>query len=410
MHGSGNPDRPERADEQCKVAGAVMTVMMHGENVGRPVDPVLPRWWQTLDHWSFAAILLLFTLGLVLNLSASPPLAEKNGLPPFHYAFRQAIAGLVALTVMTALSMAEISFVRRFGTVLFGVAMVGLLLLPAFGTHFGKGAVRWFSFGFGSVQPSEFVKPGFAIFTAWLMASTLGENGPPGKLISIVFGMVIVLLLVLQPDYGQAALIIFAWCVMHFVSGGTIVPLVGIMVATVCLGVAAYNFSSHFEGRINTFLSSEVDPLTQIGYATKAIREGGVFGVGVGEGAVKWSLSDAHTDFIVAVAAEEFGLGMVFLLIGLLAFICVRSLYRLLLEEDLFVRVAGTGLAALFGIQAFVNLGVSVRLLPAKGMTMPLVSYGGSSLLAVGISLGLLLALTRKRLRPRGGEQVRAFP
>ncbi len=381
-----------------------MTVMMHGGELGGPSDPVFPRWWRTLDHWSFAAILLLFVLGLVLNLSASAPLAEKNGLPPFHYALRQAVAGMLALVTMLALSMARVSLIRRFGTILFAAAMAGLLLLPAFGVHFGTGAVRWFSFGFGAMQPSEFLKPGFVVFTAWLMAAALKNDGPPGRLISMFFMTLVVSLLVLQPDYGQAALIILGWCIMYFVSSGAIVPLVGIMVAVVCLGVAAYNFSGHFESRINAYLSSEIDPFTQIGYSIKAIREGGVSGLGAGEGTVKWSLADAHTDFIVAVAAEEFGLGMVLLLIGLFAFVCIRSLLRLFHEEDAFVRVAGTGLATMFGVQAFINIAVSVRLLPAKGMTMPLVSYGGSSMLAVGISLGMLLALTRKRYRPRSKE------
>ena len=165
-------------------------------------------------------------------------------------------------------------------------------------------------------------------------------------------------------------------------------------------GVLAYNSSEHFARRIDGFLSTEVDPTTQLGYATNAIREGGFFGVGVGEGSVKWSLPDAHTDFIIAVAAEEYGVLLVLVIIFLYATVVLRSLWRLMRERDPFIRLAGTGLALLFAAQAIINMGVAVRLLPAKGMTLPFVSYGGSSLIASGIALGFLLAFTRSR--PQG--------
>jgi cell division protein FtsW len=232
------------------------------------------------------------------------------------------------------------------------------------------------------------------------MAAAIQPGGPPGRLWSFVLTVIIVALLALQPDFGQAALVLFAWGVMYFVSGAPMFLILVIAGLVVAGGTFAYANSEHFARRIDGFLAPEVDPTTQLGYATNAIREGGFLGVGVGEGEVKWWLPDAHTDFIIAVAAEEYGLVLVFLIIALYAMIVIRSLLRLLRERDPFTRLAGTGLACSFGVQAMINMGVAVRLLPAKGMTLPFVSYGGSSLIAGGIAVGMLLALTRSR--PQG--------
>jgi cell division protein FtsW len=212
--------------------------------------------------------------------------------------------------------------------------------------------------------------------------------------------VVICAFLALQPDFGQACLVLFSWGVMYFVGGAPMLLLLVLAGVVVLVGTFAYANSEHFARRIDGFLSPDVDPTTQLGYATNAIREGGFFGVGVGEGQVKWSLPDAHTDFIIAVAAEEYGLVCVLVIIALYSTSVVRSLTRLMKERDPFIRLAGTGLACAFGVQAMINMGVAVRLLPAKGMTLPFVSYGGSSLIAGGIALGMLLALTRTR--PQG--------
>ena len=378
-----------------------MTEMVYGTAPVRVAEPVLPKWWGTIDKWVLTSFLALFGVGLLLGLAASVPLAEKHGLPPFHYVSRQAGFGGLALIVMVGVSMLAPVQIRRMGTLAFGVFFVSLLLLPIFGTDFGKGAVRWFSLGFGSLQPSEFLKPAFVVFSAWLMAATYEVGGPPGRLYSFVVALAIVLILALQPDFGQASLVLFSWGVMFFVAGAPWILLIGVIGATTLGGMFAYNASEHFARRINGFLSTEIDPRTQIGYATNAIQEGGFFGVGVGEGQVKWSLPDAHTDFIIAVAAEEYGLILVLIVIALYATIVVRSLYRLIGERDHFARLAGTGLACAFGVQAFINMGVAVRLLPAKGMTLPFVSYGGSSLIASGIAAGMLLALTRTRPQNR---------
>lgn len=377
-----------------------MTEMVYGTAPVRDVEPILPKWWRTIDKWSVSCVLILFGIGILLGLAASPPLAEKNGFEPFHYVQRQAAFGFMALAAMMLTSMMSPQLVRRLAVVGFIVAFTAMALLPVFGTDFGKGAVRWYSLGFASVQPSEFLKPAFVVLVAWLMAASHEINGPPGMRLSFFITVLIVLMLAMQPDFGQACLVLFGWGVMYFVAGAPILLLVVIAGLVVAAGTLAYSNSEHFARRIDGFLSPDVDPNTQLGFATNAIMEGGFFGVGVGEGSVKWSLPDAHTDFIIAVAAEEYGLVLVLCIIALYIGIVVRSLSRLMRERDTFTRLAGTGLVAIFAVQAMINMGVAVRLLPAKGMTLPFVSYGGSSLIAMGILMGMLFAFTRSR--PQG--------
>ena len=377
-----------------------MTEMVFGATPARVGDPILPRWWRTIDRWSLACVLGLFAIGLLLGLAASVPLAEKNSLPQFYYVSRQALFGGVALVVMLLFSMLSPKQVRRLGVTGFAVALLLLLALPFVGDDHGKGAIRWLSLGGLSLQPSEFLKPGFVAICAWFMASAQEVGGPPGRAYSAVLAVVVVVMLALQPDFGQASLVLFSWIVMYFIAGAPMLLLICMVVMAVFGGIFAYGASDHVARRIDGFLASEVDPRTQLGYATNAIQEGGFFGVGVGEGSVKWSLPDAHTDFIIAVAAEEYGFIMVMVIIALYSTIVIRSLSRLLRERDPFTRIAGTGLACAFGVQALINMGVAVRLLPAKGMTLPFISYGGSSLVASGIALGMLLALTRSR--PQG--------
>ena len=377
-----------------------MTEMVYGAVPVRDGEPILPKWWRTIDKWSVSCILLLFAIGILLGLAASPPLAQRNGLDPFYYVERQLMFGFLAFIVMFATTMMSPQMVRRLGVLGFLAAFAAIVALPFFGTDFGKGAVRWYSLGFASFQPSEFMKPVYVVVIAWLMSASQEIQGPPGKTMSLVLTLVIVGFLAMQPDFGQSALILFGWGVMYFLAGAPYILIVGAAAVVVAAGFVFYENSQHFARRIDGFLNPEVDPTTQLGYATNAIREGGFFGVGVGEGQVKWSLPDAHTDFIIAVAAEEYGLVLVMLIIALYATVVVRSFLRLINERDPFIRLAGTGLAAMFGVQALINMGVAVRLLPAKGMTLPFVSYGGSSLIATGIAAGMLIAFTRTR--PQG--------
>jgi cell division protein FtsW len=381
-----------------------MTEMVYGSMPIRVSEPVLPRWWRTIDRWSLGAVLMLLGIGILLGLAASVPLAEQNNLDPYYYVTRQVVFGLVAVGAIFGLSMLPPAQVRRLGVLGFVLALVALALLPAFGTDLGKGAVRWLNFGFTTIQPSEFAKPGFVVLTAWLMAASSDLGGPPGKLISFATLVTVMGLLAIQPDFGQTMLVLFGWGVVFFVAGAPLALIVSVLGMAGVAGVFAYNSSEHLARRIDGFLNPDLDPRSQLGYATNAIQDGGFFGVGVGEGQVKWSLPDAHTDFIIAVAAEEYGLLLVLLILSLYALITVRSLMRLTKERDPFTRLAGTGLACIFGVQAMINMGVAVRLLPAKGMTLPFVSYGGSSVLAAGITVGMLLALTRTRPQGQMGE------
>lgn len=381
-----------------------MTEMVFGTAPVRVVEPVIPRWWRTIDKVTLTSVLLLMAVGLLVGLAASPPLAARNGLPPFFYVQRQIFFGLLGIAAMLLVSMCSPERIRRIAVVGFFMSLIALMLLPFFGTDFGKGAVRWYSLGFGSFQPSEFLKPMLAVFAAWLMASGQEPDGPPGKTLSLGFTLVVLGLLVIQPDFGQAALIAAGWMVMYFIVGAPMLLLLGFAALILAGGYFAYNASEHFARRIDGFLTAEIDPRTQIGFAQNAISEGGFFGTGVGEGRVKWNLPDAHTDFIIAVAAEEYGLILVLFVIGLYATILMRSLFRLMRERDTFIRLAGTGIVIVFTIQAMINMGVAVRLLPSKGMTLPFVSYGGSSLLATGIAIGMLLAFTRARPQGEIGE------
>jgi cell division protein FtsW len=377
-----------------------MTEIAHGTVVVQSGEAVLPRWWRTVDRVTIGCVLALFAIGLLLGLAASPPLAERNGHEPFYYVVRQCVFGGAALSVMLLVSMMDPVTIRRLGVLGFFGAVAAVALLPAFGTDFGQGATRWYSLGFASVQPSEFLKPVYVIFTAWMIAASQDLNGPPGKSVSLFVTIVLVGFLAMQPDFGQAALIVFAWSVIYFVSGAPMLILFTVMAVVGMGAYVAYTSSEHFAGRINGFLSTEVAPNTQLYYAAEAIREGGLFGTGLGEGSVKNTLPDGHTDFIIAVAAEEYGLVLVGLIIALFATITVRAFLRLVRERDPFIRLAGTGLVSLLALQAFINMGVAVRLLPAKGMTLPFVSYGGSSLIATGVLVGMLLAFTRSR--PQG--------
>ncbi|MEM7546557.1 MAG: putative peptidoglycan glycosyltransferase FtsW [Pseudomonadota bacterium] len=370
-------------------------------------DPsVLGKWWRTVDKLTLAALTALILTGLLISFAASVPLAEKKNLPDFYFVIRHCVFAVMAIGTILFLSVMTPDQVRRNGVRLFLVAFIALAFLPLFGTDFGKGAVRWYSFGI-SIQPSEFLKPGFAILTGWLMAAACRPNGPPGVAMSCVLTALVIAGLAIQPDFGQALLVVAAWGAMFFVWGASIWLMVILVGAGVALVAFAYSNFEYIANRIDAYWAAEIDPTSQIGYATNAILQGGLFGVGAGEGSVKWSLPDAHTDFVMAVAAEEYGLIFCLAVIALYLFITLRAVRLLTRERDMFCRIAGIGLAVTFGTQAFVNIGVTFTLLPAKGMTLPFISYGGSSMLASGIAMGLLLALTRERPQDHVTDMLR---
>ncbi len=366
--------------------------------LSRADNSTLGRWWWTVDRWTLGAIGTLIGVGYVMMLAASPAVAERIGTSRDLFILKQvfflAAAGIIVVTV----SLLSPRSVRR-------VAIIGCiiaLLLTAATMVVGaeiKGARRWIALPGMSVQPSEFLKPCFAVVAAWLINE--GRRTPrfPGMILAIGIYAVIALLLKSQPDVGMLAVITAVFFAQLYIAGMNII-LAGIgLLGFGAAGVAAYTFFPHVQKRVQQFLhpgngiGSDYQPRT----ALEAFGNGGLLGRGPGEGRVKDVLPDAHADFVFAVAGEEFGLILCLIIIGIFAFIVLRGLLRLLKEQDLFVVLSCTGLVTGFGLQAFVNMASSLQLIPTKGMTLPLISYGGSSALAVALGMGMLLALTRRR-------------
>ena len=362
-------------------------------------ENLLYRWWLTVDKTSIFLILILMFLGLLMCMASSTELAVENGKGSFFYVGKQAIFCVVGFVILIGLSMSSIKFIRRISIILFFFSLSLLIVIPIFGTDFGKGAYRWLSLGFISFQPSELIKPFYVIFASWLFVSSIEKAGLPGISISAVVSLILIGLLVLQPDFGQASLIIATWSIIYFASGAPVLLLIIVAALAAAFGFYIFKSYDYVADRITNFMNSEIDPLSQLGRARSAIQEGGYLGVGLGEGKVKVHLPDAHTDFIIAVAAEEYGLILCFLIIGLIGFLVIRAIFLLSKEESFFIRLSGTGIAGLIGMQALINLAVTVRLIPAKGMTLPFISYGGSSLISVSILCGILLCLTKRRPR-----------
>jgi cell division protein FtsW len=367
--------------------------------VSRADTSTLGRWWWTIDRWTLAALLILVGCGYVMMLAASPAVAERIGASSRNMFFVKQIVYLAAATtVMLAFSMLTIRQVRLLAW--FGFA--GALLMVAATLVVGaeiKGARRWLSVpGLGSVQPSEFLKPCFAIVAAWLIAEGKVNRRHALTLLAIILFLPVAALLKGQPDVGMLLVITAVFFTQFFVAGLNlfVVGFVGAM------GVAgaflAYTLFPHVQSRVQRFLDPTAGDNYQVEVAQEAFGQGGLLGRGPGEGRVKNVLPDAHADFVFAVAGEEFGLVLCLIILGLFAFVVVRGMVRLLGETDMFVVLAAAGLLTQFGLQAFVNMASSLHLIPTKGMTLPFVSYGGSSVLAIAMGMGMLLALTRRRL------------
>lgn len=373
-----------------------MTDMMHTKPLAWGGEPVLSRWWRTLDKVTLAVIVVLFLLGLFLDLAASQPFVERKGGDPMATFYKQAVFASAAFAVMIGLSILDPVQVRRIGIIGFGIALIALVLVPVMGVSV-NGATRWLRIGAQTIQPSEFAKPLLIVLSAWLIGASQNMNGVA---MSLGATMIVLLLLRLQPDMGQSALVALGWMVLFFIAGGSIL-MIGVMSGIVsAVAVLAYVQLPHVQDRVNSFLADDVGAHDQVGVSMRAVQQGGWFGEGMGEGTFKYRLPDAHTDFIFAVAVEEHGLILGLLILALFATVALRSLWRLGNERDPFIRLAGAGLALTFAAQAFVNIGVAVYFLPTTGMTLPLMSFGGSSMLSSGIALGMLLAFTRSR--PQG--------
>lgn len=367
--------------------------------VSRADTSTLGRWWWTIDRWTLAALLALIGFGYVMMLAASPAVAERIGASSRNMFFiRQIVYLAAASAVMVAFSMLSIRQVRMAAWAGLAVSLLMVAATLLIGTEI-KGARRWLHLpGLGSVQPSEFLKPCFAIVAAWLLAEGKVNRRWGASLLAILLFLGIAALLKGQPDIGMLLVITAVFFAQFFVAGLNLFFVGAIGALGVGAAALAYTLFPHVQSRVQRFLDPSSGDNYQVSVALEAFGHGGLLGRGPGEGRVKNVLPDAHADFVFAVAGEEFGLVVCLLLLGLFAFVVVRGLVRLTQETDLFVVLASAGLLTQFGLQAFVNMASSLHLIPTKGMTLPFVSYGGSSVLAIAMGMGMLLALTRRRL------------
>ena len=371
--------------------------------VSRAERGALADWFWTIDRFFLAAFVLLMGLGFMLSFAASPPVAERLGLDSFHFVKRHAMFLLPAIAIMFGISFMSPRQVRRAALILLIVALTAMVLALFFGVEV-KGSRRWISIGSFSIQPSEFMKPAFVVICAWLFAEHARQPEIPGNLFAIILFGIVAALLVAQPDLGQTILTAAVWGGMFFMAG---MPWLWIIIhggAGVGGLLTAYTFLPHVAGRIDRFLTGEGDTF-QVDTAREAIIRGDWFGQGPGEGIIKRIIPDSHTDFIFSVAAEEFGIIFCMVIVAIFAFLVMRGLSHAFRERNDFTRFAVAGLVLQIGIQSMINVGVNLELLPAKGMTLPLISYGGSSMVAICVTAGFILALTRHRPEKRAVER-----
>ena len=374
--------------------------------LSRSDDSLIARWWWTVDRWLLVTLALLLAVGLILTFGASTPVAERLGLPVFYFAKRQVVFMAASVVVMGLVSLASVHTVRRGAIFLFALSLVLMVLTLLIGPEY-KGATRWIPLGNFTLQPSEFLKPSLIVVCAWLFAGAMEDKDFPGRSIASGLFIIAAVLLVAQPDVGQFILLSMVWGMQLVLAGLPLLWIGGLVLGgAVALGLC-YLMIPHVTSRIDRFLDPASGDTYQVDTALNAFRAGGIFGRGPGEGAVKKVLPDAHTDYIFAVAGEEFGTIACLVILTLFAVIVMRSLMLLTEEDDPFVVLATGGLITLFGLQAMINIGVNLALLPSKGMTLPFISYGGSSMLALGLSMGMVLALTRRN-RFEGKSQIRA--
>jgi cell division protein FtsW len=359
------------------------------------------RWWWTVDRWSLAALGMLIGFGVVMSLAASPPVAERIGYDGLHFVRRHLAMLPLALGLMFAVSLQPPRTIRRIAVIGFAISLALLALTFVMGVEI-KGARRWINFPGLSLQPSEFVKPTFAVVAAWLFSEQKLRPRFPGNLICLALFLVVVAILIKQPDIGMAAVVAAVWFAQFFMAGMRLYWVAGGALAGLGGVVGAYLYLPHVRVRVDHFLDPSTGDSYQVNRSIEAFANGGLWGRGPGEGTVKDVLPDAHADFVFAVAGEEFGVVVCLAIVALFAFIVLRGFSRMSQEGSLFVLLAATGLLVQFGLQAAINMASSLHLIPTKGMTLPFLSYGGSSMLALGLGMGMMLALTRRRLG--GGE------
>jgi cell division protein FtsW len=358
------------------------------------------EWWWTVDKVLLGAVLVLILAGIVLSLAASPAVAERLGYGSFYFVERHLAFVVPALVVMVATSFLTPRQARRLALVVLIAAIVLMLVALFIGAEV-KGARRWIDISGFTLQPSEFMKPAFVVIVAWLLAEKERRADIPGNAFALILLAMVVALLLAEPDFGQTMLVVIAWGALFFMAGVSWPWIAGLGAVAGGGIVAAYAMLPHVALRIDRFIAPSSGDTFQIDKALASIMRGGWLGQGPGEGIVKRLIPDAHTDFIFAVAAEEFGILACIALVSVFALVVFRGLSRSMKSDDAYVRLAGSGLVVLFGVQSAINMAVNLNLMPAKGMTLPFISYGGSSMIAVAFGMGLLLALTRRRAEPR---------
>lgn len=369
----------------------------------------LAEWWWTIDRELLGALILLMIAGIVLSFAASPPVAERLGLSPWHFIIRHALFCIPALGVLVGTSFLGHRDTRVYSLVVLAISIALLWATLRFGTEV-KGARRWVSFAGQSIQPSEFVKPAFAVIGAWLFSESMQLKNVPGRIIATGIAGVIIAGLLLQPDVGQTALMLATWAALLFLSGISWWLIFGLLGAGVGGVFGAYLLFPHVSKRIDTFLNPDGGGNTyQIDKALSSLLEGGWFGRGPGESMAKKVIPDAHADYVFSAAAGEFGILFCLLLVCLIAFIVVRALIGAQRQASLFPRLAASTLAIQFGLQSAINLSVNLNLIPPKGMTLPFVSYGGTSMIAIAFGMGLMLALTREKPEERMATGLPAY-
>jgi cell division protein FtsW len=355
----------------------------------------LSDWWWTVDRPMVSLVAVLLLTGCVLSFAASPPVAERLGLDGLHFVWRHAFYAPLALAVMVGLSFLTPRQVRRTALIMVLVCLVLMVAVLFIGQEI-KGSRRWLFLAGMSIQPSEFMKPAFIVITAWLFAEGSKRPDVPGKMLAVALLLITAALLVAEPDLGQTILFCAVWGALFFLAGANPLIFAGLGGVAVAGLFSAYYVFPHVAGRINRFFDPESGDNFQIMTAMQSFQRGGWSGTGPGEGIMKRVLPDSHTDFVFAVVGEEFGVLVCLLLVVLFSILVGRGMMQALRRNSAFERMAIAGLATQIGIQAFINMGVNLHLLPAKGMTLPFISYGGSALLSSAVTMGFLLALSRR--------------
>lgn len=366
---------------------------------------VIGRWWWTVDRVLLAVTLLLVVIGVILLMAAGPAAAGRIHAEPFHFVRRQFIFLPLALAVMLGVSLLSPRWIRRMAVAGF-LASLALMVIAPFGGVEIKGATRWIHLGGLSVQPSEFLKPTFAVVAGWMFAEGKAAEHFPGFRIATGLYLVVTALLLIQPDFGQAMVVTAVWSTQFFLAGLSMFWVVLLVAVSLGGAAGAYLIFPHVQSRVDRFLNPDSGDTYQVEKALQAFRNGGIFGRGPGEGRVKEQLPDSHTDFIFAVAGEEFGVLLCLLIVGLFSVLVLRAMSRTLQGSNLFILISVGGLAVQFGLQAIVNMASSLHMMPTKGMTMPFVSYGGSSMLGLAAGMGMILALTRRHLATGPGSSL----